>query len=103
MKAVWSKDAQKGVRHNAAYIRREFGRRAEQNFKDKVKQAVAQILSMPNIGKPEPLLDSAPVLYRSIVINGLNKLVYWINADRIEIVSFWDTRCEPEAQVSNLK
>ena len=38
--------------------------------------------------------------YRSIIINGLNKLVYRIDDDIIHIVDFWDTRREPKNQAS---
>lgn len=40
---------------------------------------------------------------RSIVVNRLNKIVYWINGDVIEIVDFWDTRREPKKQAEQVK
>ena len=43
------------------------------------------------------------MIYRSIVVNRLNKIVYWINDDVIEIVDFWDTRREPVAQAKQVK
>ena len=51
----------------------------------------------------EPLLEGTPVLYRSIVVNRLNKLVYFIEEQTIEIVAVWDTRSEPKSQADELQ
>ena len=48
-------------------------------------------------------MANATIEYRSIVVNRLNKIVYWINNDDIEIVDFWDTRREPIAQAEQVK
>ena len=66
--------------------------------KYKVYQTERLLEWNPNLGPAEPYLADAPVLYRSIVVNRLNKIIYWINDDVIEIVDFWDTRREPTAQ-----
>ena len=60
------------------------------------------LVNNPQLGAIEPLLADLPVVYRSIVVNRLNKLVYWINEDTIEIVAFWDTRREPKEQAAKL-
>lgn len=36
-------------------------------------------------------------------MNRINKIVYRITDDRIEIVDFWDVRREPEKQAGNIK
>ena len=41
--------------------------------------------------------------YRSVIINGLNKLVYRVEDDTIHIVGFWDTRMDDEDQASQVK
>ena len=43
------------------------------------------------------------IAYRSVIVNGLSKMVYYIKDDTIRIVAFWDTRQEPEAQAAKLK
>ena len=43
---------------------------------------------------------SGPLTYRSVIINGLNKMVYRIDGDIIYIVDFWDTRREPVGQAA---
>ena len=53
----------------------------------------------------EPLLSNRPMAYRSVVINKLNKMIYYISNtdDVIYIVDFWDTRREPNAQAAQVK
>lgn len=57
------------------------------------------------VGSMEPLLSNRPMAYRSVVINKLNKMIYYISNtdDVIYIVDFWDTRCEPNAQAAQVK
>ena len=50
-----------------------------------------------------PLFASHAATYRSIIINGLNKMVYRVDDDVIYIVAFWDTRMEPEEQAARVK
>jgi hypothetical protein len=53
---------------------------------------------VPNICKIDPLYADRPLTYRSVIINGLNKMVYRVDGEIIYIVDFWDTRREPVNQ-----
>lgn len=57
----------------------------------------------PGIGQIDPLFADRPQTYRSVIINGLNKLVYRIEGNTIHIVGFWDTRMDDDEQASNVK
>ena len=57
----------------------------------------------PGIGQIDPLFEDRSVTYRSVIINGLNKLVYRVNDETIHIVAFWDTRMEPEEQAASVR
>jgi len=61
------------------------------------------LLDNPHSGKTDPLFTERTYLYRSVVINGLSKLVYRVDGESIYVVAFWDTRQEPEAQAGKLK
>ena len=52
----------------------------------------------PGIGQIDPLFASHAATYRSVIVNGLNKMVYRIDGDVIYIAAFWDTRMEPNEQ-----
>jgi plasmid stabilization system protein ParE len=105
MNISWSKQAAESLRDTTAYVRKEFGIKAKQKLLDEVRSIVKQLPNNPCLGKVEPLLEEASVEYRSLVVNRLNKIVYFINTETetIEIVALWDTRREPKKQASRLK
>ena len=103
MKVVWSPAASEALVKTATYIRKEFGSKSKKRFLDEIKHTAKLLKQYPNLGMVEPLLEGTPVLYRSIVVNRLNKLVYFIEEQTIEIVAVWDTRSEPKSQANELK
>jgi plasmid stabilization system protein ParE len=94
----WDPNARASYRQVARYINTKFGRKVRKEFMQRVKDTENLIKSTPNIGSIDPLYVDRAVSYRSIIINGLNKLVYRIDNDIIYIVAFWDTRREPKSQ-----
>lgn len=82
----------------AKYIRKQFGIETSVEFSGEIHRVTTLLCENPFMGPQEPLLSDAPVLYRSVVVSRLNKMIYWINDDVIEIVDFWDCRREPEKQ-----
>ena len=103
MKVVWSSQAKENLRQTSRYIRKEFGKKSKQKFLDEVLHVASLLEGNPYIGQVEPLLDEAPVEYRSIVVNHINKMVYYIHEDIIEIVVLWDTRREPKTLLDEVK
>ncbi len=103
MKIIWQSPAKTGRRQVAAYIRRRFGIERVKQFRQEVDQTVQRIMCHPNIGSIDPLFDDRPKTYRSIIINGLSKMVYFIDDETIHIVAFWDTRREPKKQAEQVK
>ena len=87
--------AKQQMRKRAIYIRSAFGVRARDKFLSEVREANNLLECNPNIGKTEPLLSDCPGMYRSYVLNHLNKIVYYLCNDHIEVVAFWDVRREP--------
>ena len=51
----------------------------------------------------EPLLEDEAITYRSYVLNRLNKIIYYIENDHVEIADFWDVRRDPGALVDRIK
>ena len=68
-----------------------------------VRQTRRLIESSPNIGPVEPLLADRAVMYRSYVMNQLDKIVYRIDGDIIYIVAFWDVRRDPGTLANEVK
>lgn len=103
MKVVWSAEANDQLIRTTDIIEERFGERVKLDFLKDVDHIVSLLESAPYLGKEEPLLKDAPISYRSLVVNQINKLVYYINNDLIEIVAIWDTRREPKALVEDLE
>ena len=99
----WDPDAKVAMQQVARYINMRFGRKARQGFMQRVKDTEKLIKSSPNIGQIDPLYADRPETYRSIIIYGLNKLVYRIEGEIIFIAAFWDTRQEPEAKADQTR
>ena len=103
MKVIWMEQAYTALSDTIDYVRQEYG----DKFADRiVKEAfhVGVLLEdNPNLGAIEPLLSHLPITYRSIVINHLNKIIYRIVEDRIEIADFWDVRREPKSLASQIE
>lgn len=103
MKVIWLPQAKKQLRHTANYIFRQFGAKERNEFLQNVYHINALLAENPNMGPVEPLLADRAVMYRSVVANRLNKIVYFIKDDHIEVADFWDTRREPNAQAAQVK
>jgi plasmid stabilization system protein ParE len=103
MRVIWQEPAKVGRRQVAAYIRKEFGTKRAKKFKQEVDDTVKQLMRSPGIGRIDPLFSDRAMTYRSVIINGLNKLVYFVNDDTIYIAGFWDTRMDDEDQATSIK
>ena len=98
MRVVWYPEAAKRLHQVVGYIQTEYGSKSCTKFLKEAYRTERLLARNPYLGPVEPFLADAPVQYRSVVVNRLNKIVYWINGDAIEIVDFWDTRREPKQQ-----
>lgn len=103
MKVSWSKKAGDAVVQTSVYILDKFGPKASEEFLQEVQHVSDLLESNPCLGPVEPLLAQKSKPYRSVVLNHLNKIVYYIKGDTIRITTFWDTRREPRAQADKLK
>jgi len=102
---VWEKIAKNQLKIVASYIEKRFGLKREREFKQEIDKAVSLLLTNPYIGALDPLLSNRSKTYRFILVNKLNKIVYFIDnkTDIIHISAFWDCRREPGGQTKHLK
>jgi plasmid stabilization system protein ParE len=103
MKVVWTEQAEEALNKTVTFIHDEFGYNAARRYVKSVYNVGNLLASNPHLGHLEPLLADLTIGYRSIVVNRLSKLIYRIVDDRIEIADLWDTRREPQSQVSQVK
>ena len=103
MKVIVTPFAQQQIYKTASYIQREFGKISRRIFMQKVRETKRLLADNPHIGPIEPNLAGLSTTYRSIVVARLNKIIYSIESERIDIVDFWDVRREPEALAAQVK
>lgn len=100
MKVRWTPQAEEQLNRTALYIQQTFGQRERVRFQKAIYEADTLLATNPRIGTAEPLLADRSSMYRSLVVNRLNKIVYRICDDHIEIDALWDTRREPTVQAN---
>ena len=103
MKVKWVPQAKKEMRLVAKYINKEFGKKAKDDFIQDVRDASRLIGATPNVGQAESLLADRADMYRSYIVNRLNKIVYRIVDEHIEIADFWDVRRAPSTLADQVK
>lgn len=103
MKIHWHKRAAAQLHQVEEYVLRDFGELVRQEFMDDVEHAVLLLADMPMRGKPDPLFAHRKQTYRSIIVRRLNKVVYYVKGDTINVAAFWDTRREPKIQATQVK
>lgn len=103
MKSKWHPEAKRAMLDVAHFIQAKFGTKARKDFLSKVRNEEDLLRRSPNIGLIDPLFSDRPITYRSVIINGLNKMVYYVEDNTLHIAGFWDTRCEPEQQAAKVQ
>ena len=98
MNYIWDPKAQFERDQIADYIYERFGEKRSMKFLDDVDEAVDMILHHPSIGTIDPLFADRSVTYRSVVVDGLSKMVYRVEDEVIYIAAMWDCRREPHVQ-----
>ena len=103
MRIHWEDKAEWNLHQIEDYIFERFGPDSMEQFIDDVEQTVRMLMRYPNSGKIDPLFADRSIAYRSVVISGLSKLVYYVEDDVIHIAAFWDCRREPKALAGEVK
>ena len=98
MRVRWNKQSKEQLLRTASYIRHEFGQDTLHEFIAEVKRTNKLLARNPNMGPIEPLLVDYPIEYHSIVVGHINKIIYHVVDDHIEVIALWDTRREPNNQ-----
>ena len=103
MRIHWEDKAEWNLHQIEDYIFERFGPDSMEQFIDDVEQTVRMLMRYPNSGKIDPLFADRSITYRSVVISGLSKLVYYVEDDVIHIAAFWDCRREPATLAGQVK
>ena len=103
MRVIWDPQAKEARNQVAGYILRCFGTKRKTRFLLEVRETTDMLKTHPNIGQIDQLFADRPKTYRSVIINGLSKMVYCLEDDIIYIAAFWDCRQEPTYQATRTR
>lgn len=103
LRPEWSDDATDVLNDIMEYLLETFGISSVIKLRDEIDDYVNTLLKNPNAGRVEPFLEGRCYVYRSIVINSINKIVYRIDGDVLYIVDIWDMRRSPNNLVSRIE
>ena len=101
----WKKQAKASLRRIAYYIKTNFDNNAVIKFRRAVGQQLKMLEAFPDIGAPDPLFSDRTTTFRSVLVNRLSKMVYFVDYDNntIVIAAFWDNRQDPNYQASQIE
>ena len=100
---VWLESAERDMLETAEYILSEFGETTQKKFYRDTFHTAELLGINPNMGRIEPLLADRATTYRSILVNNINKIVYAVKGDTVEISGFWNMRREPKNLADSIK
>lgn len=95
--------AKNELRKTLKYVYNNFGRKAKDELLLTVKEANALIGINPKMCKIEPFLADYDKTYRCYVVKNINKIIYRMADDHVEVIDFWDCRRNPNSLVAQIK
>ena len=103
MKLIWDEKALNQLKQVAWYIKKSFGVKRKNIYLREIHNAANMLLTQPYMGALDPQLSDRTKAYRSIIVNKLNKMVYYVENDVVTIVAFWDCRRDSDQQSQHLQ
>ena len=102
MKTKWFREAIVGRRRVASYILDSFRINSKKKFLQRVSDMEQYIKTNPYSPKVDPLFSNDDKAYRSVFINGLSRMVYYVEDDVVNIVAFFDGRRDAEEEAKRV-
>ncbi|MBQ3657931.1 MAG: type II toxin-antitoxin system RelE/ParE family toxin [Bacteroidales bacterium] len=103
MKLIWDEQALEQLKQVAGYVKRSFGVKRKNVFLREITHATDMLVLNPYMGALDPRLSDRSKSYRSIIVNKLNKMVYYVEDNAVIIIAFWDCRRDADGQTQQLK
>lgn len=98
MEIVWTTSSQEDLRLIYLFYLAKSERVADNVYNDIIKET-SLLNNFPYIAQIEPLLKNRPLIYRSLVVRSIFKVIYYIEEEKIYITTVWDCRRNPEALI----
>ncbi|MCD7971138.1 MAG: type II toxin-antitoxin system RelE/ParE family toxin [Candidatus Azobacteroides sp.] len=102
MKISWTKEAVEDLDIIYQYYKKISPVIADRIY-DRIITEAEILMTFPEIASIEPLLADKKPLARSLIINRIFKVIYYLAKDSIIITNIWDCRQNPELLKENLE
>lgn len=103
MKLIWENIALEQLKQVSDYISKSFGDNSKKAFLREIRRIVKLLNINPYIGALDPFLSDRSKPYRTTIISGMDKMVYYIDTNGIiHISAFWDCRRNADNQTRHL-
>lgn len=96
MNVIWLPIAYQQVKEAINYTELHFGKIAKRKLQQKLKAGEILLADFPQSGIIESLLSHRPENFRSLVINKIYKIVYFIDVNNVVITTLWHCQQDPE-------
>ncbi len=103
MKTEWADQVSIELGRILFFVNINYGTKTGTKFLKQINKNVKLLSENPYLGKIETLLDNRKQGFRSLVVNRLNKIIYYIENDTLYIADIWDTRKNPENLANRIK
>ena len=91
MKLNWSDTSRDDLREILIYVGINFGRRRAEEALIDIRERAEQLTTFPKLGRVFVKDPELGITYRSLTAK-LNKIVYYIDGEEINIVTIWQNR-----------
>ena len=87
----WSDASRDDLRGILVYVGRDFGRLKAERVLSNIRERAEQLTAFPKLGRVFAKDHELGITYRSLTVK-LNKIVYYIDGEEINIVTVWQNR-----------
>ena len=91
MRIEWSEQSRRDLRGILSYVGMKFGRRKAGKVLSDIRERVELLKVFPNIGRKFVDDPEFGITYR-VLTDKMNRIVYFVDEDRIVIVTVWQNR-----------
>lgn len=91
MQIEWSEQSRSDLRGILSYVGMNFGRRKAEEVLSDIRGRAELLMDLPGLGRVFVKDSELGITYRSLTAK-LNKIVYFIDDDKIIIVTVWQNR-----------
>ena len=91
MRIEWSEQSRRDLRGIMSYVGMKFGRRKAGKVLSDIRERAELLKAFPNIGRKFADDPELGITYR-VLTDKMNRIVYFVDEDRIVIVTVWQNR-----------